>query len=162
MKAAFDDNYTDYKDTIPHLFHYNALVIVSNGLDARFGSITSSWDHFYRWKRLNEDDSDPAPKHDEPPLTPTLPILLRGMCNKRELLDIVENFTLFDASSEHTVKVLARNHQYIGGNKAITKLISGDVDVLAGKLGVFWHTQGSGKSYSMVFFCQKVHRKISA
>lgn len=162
LKAAFDDNYTDYKDTIPHLFHYNALVIVSNGLDARFGSITSSWDHFYRWKRLNEDDSDPAPKHDEPPLTPTLPILLRGMCNKRELLDIVENFTLFDASSEHTVKVLARNHQYIGVNKAITKLKSDDVDVLAGKLGVFWHTQGSGKSYSMVFFCQKVHRKISA
>jgi len=162
LKAAFDDNYTDYKDTIPHLFHYNALVIVSNGLDARFGSITSSWDHFYRWKRLNEDDPDPAPKHDEIPLTPTLPILLRGMCNKRELLDIVENFTLFDSSEEHTVKVLARNHQYIGVNKAIIKLQSGDADVLAGKLGVFWHTQGSGKSYSMVFFCQKVHRKVSA
>ena len=71
LKAAFDDNYTDYKDTIPNLFHYNALVIVSNGLDARFGSITSSWDHFYRWKRLNENDPDPAPKHDEPPLIPT-------------------------------------------------------------------------------------------
>lgn len=162
LKAAFDDNYTDYKDTIPHLFHYNALVIVSNGLDARFGSITSSWDHFYRWKRLNEDDPDPAPKHDEPPFTPTLPILLRGMCNKRELLDIVESFTLFDSSEEHTVKVLARNHQYIGVNKAIAKLQTGDADVLAGKLGVFWHTQGSGKSYSMVFFCQKVHRKVSA
>jgi len=162
LKAAFDDNYTDYKDTIPHLFHYNALVIVSNGLDARFGSITSSWDHFYRWKRLNEDDPDPAPKHDEPPLIPTLPILLRGMCNKRELLDIVENFTLFDSSEEQTMKVLARNHQYIGVNKAIAKLQTGDADVLAGKLGVFWHTQGSGKSYSMVFFCQKVHRKVSA
>ena len=162
LQAAFDDNYTDYKDTIPHLFHYNALVIVSNGLDARFGSITSSWDHFYRWKRLNEDDPDPAPKHDEPPLTPILPILLRGMCNKCELLDIVENFTLFDSSEEHMVKVIARNHQYIGVNKDIAKLKSGDADVLAGKLGVFWHTQGSGKSYSMVFFCQKVHRKVSA
>lgn len=162
LKAAFDDNYTDYKDTIPHLFHYNALVIVSNGLDARFGSITSSWDHFYRWKRLNEDDADPAPRHDEPPLMPILPILLRGMCAKGALLDLVENFTLFDSSEEHTLKIIARNHQYLGVNKAITKLQSGDADVLAGKLGVFWHTQGSGKSYSMVFFCQKVHRKVSA
>lgn len=162
LKAAFDDNYTDYKDTIPHLFHYNALVIVSNGLDARFGSITSTWDHFYRWKRLNEDDPDPAPKHDEKPLKPILPILLRGMCTQGALLDIVENFTLFDSSEEQTVKILARNHQYIGVNKAIAKLQAGDADVMAGKLGVFWHTQGSGKSYSMVFFCQKVHRKLSA
>jgi len=162
LKAAFDDNYADYKDTIPHLFHYNALVIVSNGLDARFGSITSGWDHFYRWKRLNEDDPDPAPKHDEPPLKPILPIMLRGMCSKDALLDIVENFTLFDRSEEHTVKIVARNHQYLGVNKALSKLKSGDTAVEAGKLGVFWHTQGSGKSYSMVFFCQKVHRKVSA
>jgi type I restriction enzyme R subunit len=162
LKAAFDDNYTDYRDTIPRLFHYNALVIVSNGLDARFGSITSTWDHFYRWKRLNEEDPDPAPKHDEAPLKPILPILLRGMCTKGALLDIVENFTLFDSSEEMTLKVVARNHQYIGVNKAIAKLQSGDADVLAGKLGVFWHTQGSGKSYSMVFFCQKVHRRVSS
>ncbi len=162
LKAAFDDNYSDYKDTIPRLFHYNALVIVSNGLDARFGSITSSWDHFYRWKRLNEDDPDPAPKHEEPPLKPVLPILLRGMCSKGALLDMVENFILFDSSEEVTVKVVARNHQYIGVNKAIAKLQSGDAEVLAGKLGVFWHTQGSGKSYSMVFFCQKVYRRVSS
>jgi type I restriction enzyme R subunit len=162
LKAAFDDNYTDYKDTIPRLFHYNALVIVSNGLDARFGSITSTWDHFYRWKRLNEDDADPAPKHDEAPLKPILPILLRGMCTKGMLLDIVENFILFDSSEEVTLKVVARNHQYIGVNKAVAKLKTGDAEVMAGKLGVFWHTQGSGKSYSMVFFCQKVHRTVSA
>lgn len=162
LKAAFDDNYTDYKDTIPSLFHYNALVIVSNGLDARFGSITSSWDHFYRWKRLNEPDVDPAPKHDEAPKQPLLPILLRGMCTKEALLDITENFTLFDGSEEHTLKVIARNHQYLGVNKAIAKLKAGDKEVLEGKLGVFWHTQGSGKSYSMVFFCQKVHRKVSS
>ncbi|WP_024539803.1 type I restriction endonuclease subunit R [Comamonas badia] len=165
LKAAFDDNYSDYKDTIAQLFHYNALVVVSNGLDARYGSITSSWDHFYRCKRLDEGDADPAPQHDAPPLKPLLPILLRGMCAKAALLDWVENFTLFDASEEHTVKVLARNHQYLGVNRAIARLQAGDLgdaDVLAGKLGVFWHTQGSGKSYSMVFFCQKVHRTVSA
>ncbi len=162
LKAAFDDNYTDYKDTIPRLFHYNALVIVSNGFDARFGSITSTWDHFYRWKRLKEEDPDPAPKHDEAPLKPILPILLRGMCTKGALLDIVANFILFDSSEEVTLKVVARNHQYIGVNKAIARLKAGDAEVMAGKLGVFWHTQGSGKSYSMVFFCQKVHRRVSS
>jgi len=164
LKAAFDDNYTDYKDTIPQLFHYNALVIVSNGLDARYGSITSTWDHFYRWKRQNEDDPDPAPKHDEPPLKPILPILLQGLCRKTSLLDIVANFTLFDSSEEQTVKIVARNHQFMGVNRAIDWLKEGHANpaVLAGKLGVFWHTQGSGKSYSMVFFCQKVHRTVSA
>jgi type I restriction enzyme R subunit len=167
LQAAFDDNYSDYRDTIPLLFHYNALVIVSNGLDARFGSISSSWDHFCRWKRFNEDDPDTAPQHDAPqhdeaPLTPILPVLLRGTCSQGALLDIVENFTLFDSSEERTLKIVARNHQYIGVNKAIARLQAGDSDVLAGKLGVFWHTQGSGKSYSMVFFCQKVHRKVSA
>ena len=162
LKAAFDDNYTDYKDTIPHLFHFNALVIVSNGVDARFGSLTGGWDHFYRWKRLDEEDPDPAPKPDEPPLQPLLPILLAGMCDKARLLDIVENFTLFDHSEDFVTKIIARNQQYLGVNRAIDKLKSGDADVAAGKLGVFWHTQGSGKSYSMVFFCQKIHRKVSA
>lgn len=162
LKAAFDDNYTDYKDTIPHLFYYNALVIVANGLDARFGSVTSSWDHFYRWKRLDEADLDPAPKHDELPLKPLLPILLQGMCHPESLLDIFENFTLFDHNEELTIKVVARNHQYLGVNRAIVRLQNNDESVQLGKLGVFWHTQGSGKSYSMVFFCQKIHRKISA
>lgn len=170
LKAAFDENYIDYRGrpddshpgTIPLLFHYNALVIVSNGLDARYGGITSSWDHFYRWKRLAEEDADPAPKPDTAPLKPILPILLRGMCSKNRLLDIVENYTLFDHSEEHTAKVIARNHQYLGVNRAVDNLREGGPVVLAGKLGVFWHTQGSGKSYSMVFFCQKIHRKISS
>lgn len=162
LKAAYDDNYTDYKDTIPHLFYYNALIIVANGIDARYGSITSSWDHFYRWKRLDEDDIDPVPKHDELPLRPLLPILLQGMCHPASFLDIVENFILFDHNEEPGIKVVARNHQYLGVGRAITRLLSNDEHVHAGKLGVFWHTQGSGKSYSMVFFCQKIHRKISA
>ncbi len=170
LKAAFDENYIDYRGrpddshpgTIPLLFYYNALVIVSNGLDARYGGITSSWDHFYRWKRLAEEDADPAPKPDTAPLKPILPILLRGMCSKNRLLDIVENYTLFDHSEEHTAKVIARNHQYLGVNRAVDSLREGGPAVLAGKLGVFWHTQGSGKSYSMVFFCQKIHRKISS
>ena len=137
-------------------------MIVSNGVDARFGALGNGWDHFYRWKRLNEAGEDPAPKPDEPPKKPLLPILLEGMCSKNNLLDIVENFTLFDSSEGFAVKIVARNHQYLGVNLAIANLQSNTPDVAAGRLGVFWHTQGSGKSYSMVFFCQKIHRKVSA
>ena len=162
LQAAFEENYKDYRDTITPLFYYNALVIVSNGIDARYGSITAIWDHFYRWKRLQESDPDPAPKHDQPPLRPLLPILLNGLCHKAALLDLIANFTLFDASEANIVKVIARNHQMLGVNLAIAKLKSGDEESAKGKLGVFWHTQGSGKSYSMVFFCQKVHRTVSA
>lgn len=162
LKAAFDDNYRDNKDTIPHLFHFNALVIVSNGVDARFGALGNGWDHFYRWKRLTETDADPAPKPDEAPKQPLLPILLNGMCSKKNLLDIVENFTLFDYTEGYAIKIVARNHQYLGVNLAISNLQDNTADVASGRLGVFWHTQGSGKSYSMVFFCQKVHRKVSA
>lgn len=162
LKVAFDDNYTRYRQDLPALFAFNALVVLSDGFDARFGTITSPWEHFYRWKRLNEPDPDPAPKDDEEPAHAVLPLLLRGMCLPATLLDLVENFTLFDRSEGEPLKIMARNHQYMGVNRVITKLRSGDADVERGKLGVFWHTQGSGKSYSMVFFAQKVRRKVSA
>lgn len=157
---AFKQNYSDYLDTIPHLFHWNALVILSNGHDAQYGSITSSKEHFYRWKRQDEDD--PEPGKDQP----LMPILLAGMLDRRRLLDIVENFLLFDASEGTTQKIVARNHQYLGVNRVIARLTSDDpqvqAEVAAGQLGVFWHTQGSGKSYSMVFLTEKIHRKLSA
>ncbi len=160
VDSAYKQNYSDYLDTIPHLFHWNALVVISNGHDAQYGSITSSKDHFYRWKRLDEDD--PEPSKDQP----LLPILLEGMLDRRRLLDIVENFVLFDSSDGTTHKIVARNHQYLGVNRIIERLTSEDpqvrAEVAAGQLGVFWHTQGSGKSYSMVFLTEKIHRKLSA
>ncbi|QMV73525.1 type I restriction endonuclease subunit R [Comamonas piscis] len=160
VDSAYKKNYADYLDTIPHLFHWNALVVISNGHDAQYGSITSSKDHFYRWKRLDEDDPEPGPAQ------PLLPLLLQGMLGKQWLLDIVENFVLFDASEDGLQKIVARNHQYLGVNRVIDRLASDDAtvkaEVAAGQLGVFWHTQGSGKSYSMVFLTEKVRRKISA
>lgn len=160
VDSAYKQNYSDYLDTIPHLFHWNALVVISNGHDAQYGSITSSKEHFYRWKRLDEDD--PEPNKDQP----LLPILLAGMLDRQHLLDIVENFVLFDASEGSTQKIVARNHQYLGVNRVIERLTSSDpqvqAEVAAGQLGVFWHTQGSGKSYSMVFLTEKIHRKLSA
>ena len=159
IDSAYKKNYSDYLDTIPHLFHWNALVVISNGHDAQYGSLTSTREHFYRWKRLDEDD--PEPGKDQP----LLPILLKGMLDKSRLLDIVENFVLFDASEGGTHKIVARNHQYLGVNRVIARLTSSDpkikAEVSAGQLGVFWHTQGSGKSYSMVFLTEKIHRKIS-
>jgi type I restriction enzyme R subunit len=160
IDSAYKKNYLDYLDTIPHLFHWNALVITSNGHDALYGSLTSTKEHFYRWKRLDEDD--PEPGKDEPLLS----ILLEGMLEKHRLLDIVENFILFDASEGEVNKIVARNHQFLGVNRVIARLTSDDpkvkAEVDAGQLGVFWHTQGSGKSYSMVFLTEKIHRKLSA
>ena len=160
VDSAYKQNYADYLDTIPHLFHWNALVVISNGHDAQYGSITSTKDHFYRWKRLDEDDPEPGPAQ------PLLPLLLQGMLDQRRLLDIVENFVLFDATEDGVQKIVARNHQYLGVNRVIARLTSEDAtvkaEVAAGQLGVFWHTQGSGKSYSMVFLTEKVLRKLSA
>lgn len=159
IDSAYKKNYADYLDTIPHLFHWNALVVISNGHDAQYGSITSSRDHFYRWKRLDEDDPEPKPEQ------PLLPLLLAGMLDRVRLLDIVENFMLFDAGEETTQKIVARNHQYLGVNRVIERLTSTDpkvkAEVDAGQLGVFWHTQGSGKSYSMLFLTEKVRRRLS-
>lgn len=160
IDSAYKKNYSDYLDTIPHLFHWNALVVISNGHDAQYGSITSTKEHFYRWKRLNEDDAEPKKEQ------PLLPILLEGMLHRQRLLDIVENFILFDATEGSVHKIVARNHQYLGVNRVIDRLTSTDAriraEVAAGQLGVFWHTQGSGKSYSMLFLTEKIHRKLSA
>jgi len=160
IDKAFKNNYSDYLDTIPQLFHWNALILLSNGVDAKYGSITSGMEHFSRWKRLKEDD--PEPGKDQP----LLPLLLRGMLNRESLLDLVENFTLFDRTEGEVQKIVARNHQYLGVNRVIGRLLTEEpgvrAEIEAGRLGVFWHTQGSGKSYSMIFLTEKIHRKLSA
>ncbi|MCC6207513.1 MAG: type I restriction endonuclease subunit R [Gammaproteobacteria bacterium] len=148
LKAAFEQNFSDYRDTIPHLFHHNAVVMFGNGEQAKIGSITSRWEHFNEWKRLAE----------EAPGAVDMETLLKGVCEKRNFLDLVENFILFDESAGESKKVIARNHQFLGVNRAIEAVR--DRKARQGKLGVFWHTQGSGKSYSMVMFTRKVHRKL--
>ena len=148
LKTAFEKNYADYRDTVPHVFHHNVVVMFGNGEKARIGSITSQWGHFHEWKRLAEDE----------PGAVDMETLLKGVCNKRNFLDLVENFILFDESSGETRKILARNHQFLGVNRAVKAVR--ERKERAGKLGVFWHTQGAGKSYSMVMFSRKVHRKL--
>ncbi|TQE99578.1 MAG: type I restriction endonuclease subunit R [Spiribacter salinus] len=211
IRTGFDGNLTDYMDEhiIAHAFHHNAFVIVSNGDCARYGSITSEWEHFNEWKRMEEAEAGSVEAER----------LLNGMLAHDRLLDLVENFLLFDESKPGTTrKVVARNHQVLGVNWAVdsvrrqedikTELPNGQrlkhrvvelplerkrpqkrkhpdgeplsavadehppyvpagpVDIIErahpdlGRLGVFWHTQGSGKSYSMAFFTEKVRRKV--
>ena len=148
LKTAFERNFSDYKDTIPHLFHYNAIVLFGNGDKAKIGSITSRWGHFHEWKRLAE----------EQPGVVDMATLLKGVCEKSNFIDILENFIVFDDSTSQTRKILARNHQFLGVNRAVRAVEQRTRR--DGKLGVFWHTQGAGKSYSMVMFTRKVHRKL--
>jgi len=154
LRHAYDDNLKDYKDTIPDLFSTNAIIILSNGLDTsdesgtKIGTITSPYKFFHEWKRIDEDEKGVV----------SLDTTIRGTCSKENLIDLFENFLLFDDAEGDVVKILAKNHQFIGTNKAINSARS--LEDLKGKLGVFWHTQGSGKSYSMVFLSQKIHRKF--
>ena len=206
IREGFDNNLSDYMDenVIAHAFHHNAFLIVSNGDRAHYGSITSEWEHFTEWKRLDEADKGSLEAE----------VLLNGMLAHDRLLDIVENFVLFDESKPGaTRKVIARNHQVLGVNRAVASVArqeelklefppeqrlrqrvvelplesgervqevpdrgraaarspfipEGPVDIIErahpdlGRLGVFWHTQGSGKSYSMAFFSEKVRRKL--
>lgn len=148
VKAAYDMNYTDYQDTIPQLFHFNTFVMLSNGSESKVGTLGSKYAFFHDWKRLAEADVGVV----------DLETMLLGICNKENFMDILENFILFDNSDGKMVKILARNHQYLGVNEAVNNFK--ERKLLGGKLGVFWHTQGSGKSYSMVFLAEKIRRKF--
>lgn len=148
LRSAYDDNFKDYKDTIPHLFYHNAFVILSNGTDAKVGTITSPYKYFLDWKRITENAEGIV----------SLDTMLRGTCAPENLMDIFENFLLFDESNGNIVKLMAKNHQFIGVNKVLDNV--SHIEDLEGKLGVYWHTQGSGKTYSMVFLCEKIHRKF--
>lgn len=148
IRDAFDQNFRDYKDTIPHIFWYNQLVILSNGLETKIGTITSGFEHFNEWKRISDEEEKGKV---------SLETVLRGVCEKERLLDIIENFTLFEDTKNGIVKITAKNHQYLGVNRAIKSFERRDEN--NGRIGVFWHTQGGGKSYSMVFFSQKILRK---
>ena len=148
VQNAYEDNYTDYQDTIPHLFYYNAFLMLSNGTEAKVGTLGSKYEFFHEWKRLAEAERGSV----------ALETMLRGICKKENFLDLFENFILFDHSGGNTAKILARNHQYLGVNEAMKAYAARKLN--NGKLGVFWHTQGSGKSYSMVFLAQKIRRKF--
>jgi type I restriction enzyme R subunit len=150
-RAAFDENLTHYKEQIPALFWYNALLIASNGTDSRVGSLTADWERFFEWKRIEREDE---------PRRVSLEVMLRGTCDRMRLLDLVESFTLFSEHKAGMVKIIGQNHQFLGVNNAIASMLEAR-ERAHGRAGVFWQTQGSGKSFSMVFFAQKVLRRVA-
>ncbi|MBZ0096568.1 MAG: type I restriction endonuclease subunit R [Sulfuricella sp.] len=152
-RQAFDGNLTSYKHAqngIPALFWSNALLIASNGTDSRVGSLTADWERFFEWKRVEREDE---------PRRVSLEVMLRGLCEPSRLLDLAENYTLFSEHKSGLTKIIGQNHQFIGVNNAIRAMLRAREEG-HGRGGVFWQTQGSGKSFSMVFFAQKVLRKI--
>jgi type I restriction enzyme R subunit len=153
LKHAYDENLRDYRDTIPHLFIPNGFIILSNGAETKVGTITSEWEYFSDWKKINSEGEEGSV---------SLETVIRGMCTKERLLDIIENFVAFQDQPGGFVKLLARNHQYLGVNSAISRMteLRNAPPEEKGRLGVFWHTQGSGKTMSMLFFSQKVLRKM--
>ena len=165
ISIAYRDNFCDYRKVVPQIFHFNAFVILANGIDAKIGTHSAKFKFFHAWKRLSEDE----------PGAVDMETLLKGTCSKANLLDLFENFIVYDESAGAVAKILARNHQFLGVNRAVEAVkartearppMAAEREGAApsapysGKLGVFWHTQGSGKSYSMVYFTRKVHRKF--
>ncbi|APR84570.1 Type I restriction-modification system, restriction subunit R [Minicystis rosea] len=162
VEHAYKKNFRDYLGAVPQLFWWNALVILSNGFESRVGSITGSWDHFKEWKRIEREDE---------PARVGLEVIVRGLCDKTRLLDVVESFTLFSEQKSDVAKIVGQNHQFLGVNNAIAAVrkyqlasappgVPRETVAARRRLGVFWHTQGSGKSFSMVFFSQKILRKL--
>ncbi|MEZ0083784.1 type I restriction enzyme R subunit [Bradyrhizobium japonicum] len=148
VQEAFEANLRDYRDTIPGLFDFNGFVILSNGLEALMGSSHAEFDTFAPWKRLEEDG----------PESVALETILRATCEPTRFLDLVENFLLFDDAKGGLRKVVGKYHQVLGVNRAIEAVK--EIGENRGRLGVFWHTQGSGKSLSMVMFAEKVLRRF--
>ncbi|MEG4280906.1 type I restriction endonuclease subunit R [Microcoleus sp. MON1_C1] len=150
VELAYQDNFCDYRKEIPQLFWYNSIVILSNGSISKIASLTATWEYFSDWKKINNEGEQGII---------SLETIIRGTCDETKLLDIVENFTLFSEEKKGLIKLVAKNHQYLGVNNCLEAVQN--IRENQGKLGVFWHTQGSGKSFSMQFFSQKVHRTLT-
>jgi type I restriction enzyme R subunit len=148
LADAHEDNLRDYKDAIPHIFDANGFVILSNGLEALMGASHAPLEVFAPWKRLEEGG----------PESVGLETMLRATCEPSRFLDLIENFLLYDDAQGGLRKVVAKYHQVLGVNRAMEAVER--IKDNQGRLGVFWHTQGSGKSLSMVMFAEKVLRRL--
>ena len=156
VEEGYTDNLTNYKKDIPNLFALNQICVLSNGLETRIGSFSSPYDFFFEWLKVDSEEEKPDRKKIYEDGT-SVYYFVKGLLRKDRLIDYIENFIMFD-NGKRLSKIIAKNHQYIGVNNLMESL--NDRKELKGKLGVFWHTQGSGKSYSMVFFTRKVNRKV--
>lgn len=153
VQEAYDKNLQDYKRDIPNLFAFNQICVLSNGIETRVGAFNAYYEHFFEWLKVEEGQKINRGEIKDKGLS--IQILLDGLFVKEKLIDYIENFILFENKK---IKIIAKNHQYIGVNNLMESVYNRKE--LNGKLGVFWHTQGSGKSYSMIMFARKVKRKV--
>lgn len=168
LKNAVDENATmrsaykqiqTYKATIPSLFTYNGILIISDGTEAKAGSLSAGFTRFMSWKTA---DGEKEASH----LIPEMETLIHGMLNRNTVLDLIRHFVVFEKSKKEdlktgittieTVKKIAAYHQYYAVNKAVISTIKASTEHGDRKGGVVWHTQGSGKSLSMVFYSGKI------
>jgi len=154
IEEAYNKNLTSYRQDIPNIFAFNQICVLSNGLQTKIGAWNSKYEFFFEWLRVDDEkeklDREQIAEHGL-----SIQTLIDGLFRKERLLDYIENFIFFD---NKRIKIIAKNHQYLGVNNLMESVKNRDR--LNGKLGVFWHTQGSGKSYSMVMFVRKVKRKL--
>ena len=159
VEEAYYDNLKNYLKDIPNLFAFNQICVLSNGLETRLGAFNAPYAHFFEWLRVDSEKEHPDRKALKSATTvgeSSVRYFIDGLLRKDRLLDYIENFILF---RDKKTKIIAKNHQYFGVNNLMESMENRAE--LEGKLGVFWHTQGSGKSYSMVFFVRKVRKKMS-
>ena len=158
VEEAYNDNLKNYLRDIPNLFALNQICVLSNGLETRLGAFNASYNHFFEWLKVDSEREHPNRKTIRDAGTvgeSSVRYFIDGLLRKDRLIDYIENFIMFRNQKN---KIIAKNHQYFGVNN-LMESVANRVE-LHGKLGVFWHTQGSGKSYSMVFFARKVRRKV--
>lgn len=153
LKNAYDENITNYRAEIPQLFMPNAFCVLTNGIETKVGSFTAEWEYFFNWLRVDDEKEKIDRKRIAEEGT-SLERVVEGLFKSERLLDYVENFILYYRENQ---KIIAQNHQFMGVNRAYSAFL--DRKRRKGKLGVFWHTQGSGKSFSMIFYSRKIFRK---
>lgn len=153
LKEAYDKNLTNYKSDCPNLFAFNQVCVLSNGLETRLGAFNADYDFFFEW--LKQKEGEVVDRKQIADKGISIEYLINDFLRPEILIDYIENFIMF---SNKSIKIIAKNHQFLGVNNLYASLKNRKK--LKGKLGVFWHTQGSGKSYSMVFFVRKVQKKI--
>jgi len=153
LANAHADNIVNYRTDIPQLYLANAFCVVSNAIETKVGSFSADWEYFFNWLRP-EDEKEAVRREDIERQGTSLERVVEGLLAPARLLDYVENFILY---YKGTAKIVAQNHQFLGVNRAYATFLKRTA--LKGRLGVFWHTQGSGKSFSMIFYARKIFRK---
>ena len=159
IEEAYNKNLKDYLRDIPNLFAFNQICVLSNGIETKLGAFNATYDYFFEWLKVDSEKEIPdreAIQSASHVKDSSVRYFVDGLLNKDRLIDYIENFILFE---NQRTKIIAKNHQYLGVNNLMESVKNRKE--LHGKLGVFWHTQGSGKSYSMVMFARKVKRKVT-